>query len=629
MRLIARPFAADAVQEAVGDLLSLFDEIGVVDPRYVVGDVRRYGAKGDRVTDDIVAFENAVRSCSGSGRVVFVPAVRWGNHYRHSRPWVVTAVPQFRSYGQGVLSIIVAANTTGGNGLTLVDCTEAHVRGLAFAGYAGSGHGVELTGSSPVDPNAGCHRCRIEDVHVGLMGGDGFKNTSGVSNRFINCRANQDNGYNPAQLNAETTEGSTQIGFHVPSHPLGYTNNATFIACNADGCRVLSIKVGDAGGIVDSFDWEGGTIQGCVSGEEIYLKAHDATIFGAHIEPSAALGKYILTFDACFNSHVMAGSLQGDVHFKGSQGCSVSRCNFGGATIDADSSNCVVEDGSFANIATGAAAGKMQDKGKSTRILNLPAADNALKGAGYFDGAQLVVAANGLEWDGANWAGWSTNGAALSQVADADGTNTIRMQISAAGFTQYTSKIIEPIDALRGRWVTVDAYVKNANGAAGKAFIQAVYDGSSTAEASSQFADGTIERMQAAFFVPHASLGFEIHLTGGNGADAQWYSVVISAQNYFARPFMALNVSATPTLWGRGGPTTEWNAPGSATPITGFLGGTIGKPFSISFAGAQTLTNSASLILAGGVNFVAKANDRITLVYRSDAKFQEVSRMVS
>jgi len=52
-------------------------------------------------------------------------------------------------------------------------------------------------------------------------------------------------------------------------------------------------------------------------------------------------------------------------------------------------------------------------------------------------------------------------------------------------------------------------------------------------------------------------------------------------------------------------------------------------PFTCRFTAGRTVVDSAIIQLAGGANFVATADDTLTLVYGADNVFREVSRSVN
>lgn len=64
------------------------------------------------------------------------------------------------------------------------------------------------------------------------------------------------------------------------------------------------------------------------------------------------------------------------------------------------------------------------------------------------------------------------------------------------------------------------------------------------------------------------------------------------------------------------------------TSISEFTGGWPGRVVTLEFSGVVTLTNSASLMLAGGSNFTTAAGDTLTLISYNNAVWAEVSRTV-
>lgn len=85
-------------------------EIGVTDAHFAVGDVRRYGAKGDAKTDDTAAFNNAIRSVAAlGGGEVAVPAGTFMIDPDHNRGKSIRLVSKVSLRGAGPGATVLQA----------------------------------------------------------------------------------------------------------------------------------------------------------------------------------------------------------------------------------------------------------------------------------------------------------------------------------------------------------------------------------------------------------------------------------------------------------------------------------------------------------------------------------------
>ena len=89
--------------------------------------------------------------------------------------------------------------------------------------------------------------------------------------------------------------------------------------------------------------------------------------------------------------------------------------------------------------------------------------------------------------------------------------------------------------------------------------------------------------------------------------------------------FQTLDTTATPQVANGGG---DFDCP-TGTAITTFDDGLIGQEITLYLSGARTLTNGATLQLAGGVDFVGGASDVITLKLFTDSVWYEKTRSVN
>ena len=170
----------------------IFSGTGAISGLKVVN-VKQFGAKGDGATDDLAAF-NYATSALQKGRSFYVPGVDIVNakYYKLSNVWTIASKNSPHIYGNGIASMLVISNAAGANCITFNGTIQYLIENLAIQGIAGSGHGIEVLGSS--------HRGKIADVYVGWVDGDGIKVTSGISTRLERVTIDQNDSYQPLVL---------------------------------------------------------------------------------------------------------------------------------------------------------------------------------------------------------------------------------------------------------------------------------------------------------------------------------------------------------------------------------------------------------------------------------------------
>lgn len=600
---------------------------GVTPTNYFIPpyNVMRYNAKGDRTTDDLAAFNTAAAVAVYSKRI-FIPALRAGYYYKLSGAWALTNLDSVQVYGEGVQSLIVIANNAGANAITVDSTVHATLTNFGIYGTSGSGNGIELINDS--------HHNVLSNIWCGWVDGDAFKNTLGISTTYINCRADQNNGYRPATLQGGLTDGSIKRGFYVPSTATGRNNNPTFVGCqvNAAGAT-MSVQIGDnAGTPIESFNWHGGLIQGSAVHQEVYLVTRSSIINGAHIEPPVGVSaNWVVTFDACTNTWIKNCGVQGDARLINSCQESGFRDVVGyGMDISADSVLCGWKGGIYRNNNTGPAGGDIRDRAVSSIIENMLNASNGrfVAGRRAREGASTY-----LETIMEDWVGTS-----VPCGFSSFGSPTITRESSVIRSGTYSVKVVHdselnegfqihlaPNNALIGRYITIEAWVRNVS-TAGLAYISMLEGGTGSATYQPSFTADQWERMLVSFKPDVAATSVAIRFTGLIGT-VYWDSIKITVEEFAPRKEMTLDGTATPSISYGGRPVPLLVTSGTPT-ITNFLNPHVGVPFTIRFAGATVITDGDPIFLNGSGNFTGAAGDTMTLVYGSDGKFRELSRSV-
>lgn len=574
------------------------------------------GAKGDGTTDDILAFEACRDAAFTAGGIIYVPPVSAGLFYKLSRAWVFTNHQNVKIFGRGEASVIVIANSGGDNAITLSGCKHARISDIGLAGYAASGHAIEIANDS--------HWPLISHVTVSGAGANAFHVSGGIDARFDHCEAQQDEGYDLTYGSLGGSLGHTQIGYCVTSNPNGHNNNPQFVNCISEANAVYALKIGDSTDVVDSMLWSGGLLEGTASHQEVYLRGHDHMILNTHIEHSVITDTYAVTLDRCTNCHIIGGVLDGAIQFLGCASSGVEQKRGTNFYIDENCVDCYVRDCTSGSESSGG----VTDLGLNSDIRQVRASNLVNGGYGYWPRSRMVSSTSGRSFSSGAVEGWTVVGSpTVSQSVDGSGNATGRLQITATGLTQSLRKNLGPIEFLRGKWITVDVTVTNAD-ATKPLLITAFVDGSSTFTNPST-ATTTRQRAQAAFFVPTATASIAVDLQGLNGADLTIKSILVSVSDFIPATTSALGSAAgIPDLGDNGYMVPTYTTVGSGTAITSFASSETGKVFVVLFSGGRTITHSSNMLLDGAVDFVGADGDSITLVRRSDGKFQEISRTV-
>ena len=142
--------------------------------------------------------------------------------------------------------------------------------------------------------------------------------------------------------------------------------------------------------------------------------------------------------------------------------------------------------------------------------------------------------------------------------------------------------------------------------------------------------------MQVTFYIPADATSADLIFTGVTGARVNWAKIDIFAEGHtkITEEDSSTAATATPDISyngasDRGGYPLETVVVGAGANITDFTNPHIGDPFTLRFTAGRTVVSGATLKLAGGVNFVATADDTLTLTYGYDNIFREDARSVN
>lgn len=602
-----------------------------------VYNVKDYGALGTGKVvggvitgaDDLAAFNACRTAAFAGGGAIYIPPLPLNFFYRLTGAWVLTGMNDIRVFGNGTRSLLCIHNAAGANCLTMDNSWRFSLESFAITGVVGSGHGIELINAS--------HRGQLLDMLVQWTDGDGFKVTSGLSTRFINCRTDQNNGYDLAALGV--LRGNIDNGFHVAYQAGALTSDTRMIACvveaGAGHNGGYGVKVGDSAlGQVLDFRWIAGMVEGL---EKCwYIRASDALIEGTYVEPpTGVITNYVVTIDRCTDTVIKDGVIQGDCQLLGA--CiqsgfeNLRACGF---DISSTCDGCFIRNVQYGNIVTGPGAGAIRDRALNSIIESTRNAGSSrfAVGRNVLDPPILYFGTNMEDWVAATTYPCGLekfNGTLTKETTTVrTGTNSAKMVMSV-DLVQDIRIRLQPINMIRGKWVTVEAWVYNLT-TAGLGYIAGSFNNGATIAYQPSFQLAAWERMMVSFYVDPADTEFTVKLTGLIGT-VYWDSVKIWVSDWTPITQMTLDGTATPEIsyGGYGGYFVPTFLTSGTPTITNFLKPHVGKPFTIHFAGATIIQANATIKLNGGVNFTGTADDSLTLCYRADGVFEEVTRSVN
>lgn len=595
----------------------------------------------DKTTDNTTYVAEAIANAYAENCALYIPSAPPGFYASIDGGILIQNLDTFTMFGDGTQSLWVNQSISGDHLITIDSSTHVRLRNMGLTGVTGAGSGLRFIN--------GAHHFLCEGLWAGWIDGDAaYDIVEAISGRFIGCSVEENNGYDPAGL-TDPVRGDTKRAWWVRSQAMGLNNDTNCVACKIDGAGSGSnyaLQVGTPGGAqVESFYF-----QGLIQASERLVRfasARDSHIRDTHIEPPVgALGDYVVRFENSLNCSINGRNIQGDVLFDGSTNCGLSGLRTGGIVIEPDCSDIYVDDVIYGTINTGPAGGKLIDATFTSRIEATTNSSNSLYSIGdsmkmkpskYFSNnmdkfvyiAGTLTAPCGFEKFGvytptlaANSITWSASQFRIDHTGD---------------FTQGFRIRLAPIAQIRGRRILVDAIVLNQL-VGGGAYIQLTTTGGASPGTNGQesFQLNIAERMQITFYIPADATSADLIFTGVTGARVNWAKIDIFAEGHtkITEEDSSTAALATPDISyngasDRGGYQLETVVVGAGANITSFTNPHIGVPFTVRFTAGRTVVSSATLKLAGGVNFVATADDTLTLTYDYDNIFREVARSVN
>lgn len=213
-----------------------------------------FGAKGDGITDDTSAIQNAINSLAATGGVVYLPT---GVYKISSAITLHTQIilqgdsigQSFSLGGGGGPTVIKQVNTTA-NGIYQNDATQTGIRDLMLLGpSSGSGDGIHLTWTF----NTNVFQCDMQDVQVSSFGGHGvYGNTVLMSNwRMVVSSFNGGDGFHLVgtctSLSIDSCWANSNSGYGWNANSINYcswnacgadTNANGWLLTNCQGCSI-------------------------------------------------------------------------------------------------------------------------------------------------------------------------------------------------------------------------------------------------------------------------------------------------------------------------------------------------------------------------------------------------------
>lgn len=577
-------------------------------------------------TDDLASFDACRVKSAADGIPMYIPALPAGRFFRLTNTFSIPN-DNFHLYGSGFRSLICIHNAAGANAITLSAANHSVIKGIGITGVIGSGHGIELTSQS--------YRCALEDIVVAWVDGDGFKITSGLSTTMHRCKTDQNGGFDPGALGS-SLRGNINNGFHVLNTVPGEVLDTTCINCSVEAgaghASGYGIKVGaTTGALVTQFRWIGGIIEGLE--KLVYMRCHDGLISGAYIEHPAGTTVTGVTLDTCDNTVIRDGNVQCDIELLGAcLGTRIEQVRCYGIDISATSLHTRIDNIQYGNNTLGPTDGQIIDRSGTADITATRNGSNDFYAVGHNAGSRAVLyfGTNMEDWEVSTTmpCGFNKLAGTVAKEATIFRSGTYSMKCTlASDFQACGSILLQPINMIKGKWITVEAWAYSNTGTA---YIVGNKSNGAATYFKGAHLTNTWERILVSFYVDTDATSFQVQLSGTTGI-VYYDGVKIWVDDYTHVNEMVLDGSATPEIsyGGYGGYFVPLLITSGTPTITNFLKPHVGKPFTILFTGATIISDNANIKLLGAANFTGTADDTMTLVYKSDGIFYEISRSVN
>jgi len=582
-----------------------------------------YGAKGDAslATDNSPAFDAA----RDYGELNNLPHYIPGDvgYYRYTTQYQINALSG-SLFGDGRQTILFA-DTAGQSGIVVDGASHFRIKTLGLAGGVASGNGIEI--------NNGAHRGLVEDVWLGYFAASCIAQTSAISMTYISVRIDQNNGYRPGGLNGiPASLGVPTRGMNIDGG--GQNNNANCANCSIEGVgTIYGLQVGDTiGGAVQSFIWEGGTIEGIPSGELIYLVTTESMISNAHVEGNTPLdpAEWGITLEDCIDTVIVGGF--SNVDYRQIGGTTRSGCrdfpaasfNFASTVVDPFLDKCA-----YGSLSTGPGMGQLIDLSSTGEFTFMKNNANAL--FAYGDGLKQrrkTLFNTEFELDEFNFntaipTGFRASGTgeviSRDTVVFDSGTSSVKMVAGGAG-DFLTHELPVPAQ-LSGRRVKATARIRNTTtvGLSGLVFN---FNGGATIVTQATRQADAWETVQATFNVPAGGVFLQMQIFSNAAGTINVDSFTIEAERGEHPKEFTVDATTTPSLNGQTGKVAPTVRSGAAVTITDFLDPIVGVPFLFVFDHAATIQKNAKFMLPGGVNLVGTLDDVVEITFGTDGIYR-------
>jgi hypothetical protein len=573
-----------------------------------------FGAVGDGVTDDLLAFQCA----RDSTKSLYIPPLTSGNYYKLSNALVID-IPSFTLHGDGVKSLLCAYNSAGYNAIT-VTALHVKIRDIGVTGTLSSGHLIQMgeVGNS-------AHHSSLSNIWLGWAGTNHLEIVEAISAVYTDVCIDNNNGYRPATI-IGATEGGRQHGINIHRSGSGINNDQKFVNCTINSgisATGTELRIGiDGTGSFEMFEWIGGLIQGQPSGAKLIdiENASYCHFYGGDYEPNGGIagvidisGSYI-NFVDCL--------MQANLTFTNSSYCNIERSSVNHVKFTG-CNNMSIEKTMY-----GTTGGQIEDLDGTAILRNLMNSSNVLHAIGYnlSKGQGEVYLEETMDY----WKGGASptepstcyrEGGTLTQEGTIKQTGSYSAKLVAGSTTDYFTIYV---DTTGVREVFVEAWVYNVSTAA-RAAITGDNGGAATAVTSNS--SGVWEHMQVTFTPAVGATDLVLHF-GANAAGTVYYDrIKIITPHIHRQVELGLNAAANPDLMLHSLPISSFVTTDTTT-VTDFKWPLVGVAFTIRFLHSKTITNNTLIKLAGSVNFVGAVGDTLTLRYGTDGIYREIGRMV-